>query len=372
MTALEALSRLNEAYTRLAKAKPPVAPGVAQLLNNSLPDASVVACLIGAGEQREFAVYDSQGRPDATWQDRLDPKNARNGAPLAEVWHRCLQETGQGVLSAPSAPFEGLLAVALPADAGKEDVQVARQFLDCVAQGLGENQTAASLQGEIESLERLANVGELAGLLVHEFTDFLNMLLLQLSVLELRLPRDQHEDLHEVRRQGERVSALVGRFHSYRRGQPARPGVVDLNKVVRRVVARLEKEPDWAGKVQLEATALAPRVRGPEPDARRLVRFLVGNALRAAAHGGGSVRVATASNGKQIRLVVEDTGPPVHEADLPYLFHPSRELRPGVDVLEMAACRSLSRRLGGALEAEARPGAGVQVVVSFQREDAQA
>jgi signal transduction histidine kinase len=366
VTTLDALSRLNEAYTRLAQAEPPVAPGVAQLLNSSLPDASLVACVIGSGEQSEFAVLDGQGRPDADWQDRLDPKNARNGTSLAEVWRHRLAEAGRGVLSDPASSFEGLLGVALPTDANKEDVQVARQFLDCVAQGLGENQTAASLQGEVESLERLANVGELAGLLVHEFTDFLNMLLLQLSVLEMRLPRDQHEDLMEVRRQGERVTALVGRFHSYRRGQPGRPGAVDLNKVVRRVVTRFEKEPEWTGKVKLEASALAPSVRGPESDVRRLVRFLVGNALRV----GGSVRVATESSGKQLRLIVEDTGPAVSEADLPYVFHPTRDPRSGVDVLELAACRSLSRRLGGTIQAEALPSAGLRIVVSFVREEA--
>jgi signal transduction histidine kinase len=229
-----------------------------------------------------------------------------------------------------------------------------------------------SLPDDDESLERLANVGELAGLLVHEFTDFLNMLMLQISVLELRLPRDQLDDLTEIRRHGERVSALVGRFHAYRRGKPSRADPVDLNLVVRAEAARLDHEPGSEVQLQVDTRATAPMVRGPRTDVQRLVHFLTSNAIRAAAHSGHLARVATEADDKQVRLLVEDAGPPMPESDLPYLFHPAREGRRGVDVLEVAACQSLSRRLGGTITAESLAQGGLRFTVSFPREIARA
>src|SRR5262245_12020667 len=45
---------------------------------------------------------------------------------------------------------------------------------------------ARTLEDEAEALERMASIGELAGVLAHEFIDFLNMLLLHVAVLEYR------------------------------------------------------------------------------------------------------------------------------------------------------------------------------------------
>lgn len=212
-----------------------------------------------------------------------------------------------------------------------------------------------------ESLERLANVGELAGVLAHEFADFLNVLLLQISVLETSVPKELRSDLAEVRRQGKRASELVNQFHAYRRGRLATGQTVDLAEAVSKVEQELVAE----GVVLQAEGAGEPRlVSGPGSDVQRLVRFLARNAWRAGE--GRPVRVATEAEAGVVRLVVEDAGATPSTAQLEFLFHPTREPRAGVEALELAACPSLARRLGATVRAEAVPQGGLRVIVEFR------
>jgi signal transduction histidine kinase len=95
-----------------------------------------------------------------------------------------------------------------------------------------------------------------------------------------------------------------------------------------------------------------------------LSRFLVSNALRAAGDE-GEVHVKTTLNNGGVRLEIEDSGGQVSEEELPYLFDPGHAQREGVEGLELAACRSLVRRLRGSLYAENRSEGGVRVVVEL-------
>ena len=74
------------------------------------------------------------------------------------------------------------------------------------------------------SLEHFAIIGELAGPLAHEITNFLNVILLQVSLLETILPEEQRADLLEIRRQGNRAAELVNRFQEQRRSRPTPHG----------------------------------------------------------------------------------------------------------------------------------------------------
>jgi len=223
-------------------------------------------------------------------------------------------------------------------------------------------QRVGELEAEAEALDHLANVGEVAGVVAHEFSDFLNMLLLHVAVLEFRLPEAERADLAEVRRHGNRATELIGRFQQYRRSSPRSERVTDLAAVTRDVVSRLEHEAAEAlNGVRVRVNASASPVRGAAPELRRLARFLIQNAARTSAAGGHEV-IVTIEPG---RLVVEDSGPSASENDIGHLFSPT-STRQGVDPLEMTACRSLVRRLRGQLTAEARTEGGVRVVVEFE------
>jgi signal transduction histidine kinase len=374
------------------------ARGVAEVLRDCWPGAVLYACLLAHDGHRHLAVLDAEGQPSDDWQQRLRPA-APAGAEWGARWSDQLGEGGRPAIIQPVSEAEGghsLVALLPGAQAGPDEVSLARMFLTGFARSLSLHLDLAcrtaegqNLREMLAELETLANVGELSGPLAHEFTNFLNVLLLQVTILEYQLPEAHRADLTEIRRQGNLATETVNRFHQYRRGHAMVPRAVDLNHVVAEVAAEMVEKPPVARTlrvltgpgaaepgssteltVTLSAAMDLPAVRGAATDVRRLVRFVLGNAVRAVARGGGQVFVTTEARGGIARLTVEDNGPGLSSDAVLHLFDPAHPNREGVDVLELAACRSLMRRLGGALRAEARPGGGICVRGIFGEEPA--
>ena len=63
----------------------------------------------------------------------------------------------------------------------------------------------------------LANTGEMAGPLAHEFNNFLNVVLLHAALMEPELPEQLRSEWMELRRQAATMTALVKQFQQYRR-----------------------------------------------------------------------------------------------------------------------------------------------------------
>src|SRR5262245_4154046 len=214
--------------------------------------------------------------------------------------------------------------------------------------------------------EDLADLGELAGPLAHEFNNLLNNLLLHLAVLEADLPPTVAAEIVEIRRQTARVVRLVQQFQQLRRRRlgPGRP--VDLAQQVNAAAEALTRDTTApTGPVRLELPVGLPPVWASEADLRRLCLFLLRNAARHAAAEGQEVCVgAEAANGR-VRLRVEDPGPPRSDAQLLQTFDPHGDSRPGTNGLELAACASLARRMHGRLSAEHREGGGAMLVLDL-------
>jgi signal transduction histidine kinase len=104
-------------------------------------------------------------------------------------------------------------------------------------------------------------------------------------------------------------------------------------------------------------------VLGVPSDLKRLLRFLLRNAVRLAGTSGKEVAVGTA-NGDGVTLSVEASGPPMTVQEVLRLFEVSHAAD-AVDTFELAACRSIARRLHANLEAEPGEAGGFRVNLTF-------
>ncbi len=380
---LLALDRATDRMSELVAKGPDretLARIVAEQIRQAWPGATLCACLVGAeAAPPALEVLDTDGRPSAE-KRRLQVGAGFTLADRAAAWAEALERPkGTRAVVRPFArggPLAGLMALQLR-PTGSDEMALAQLFLKHLATDLSLHLEVACRDGESPSwreraadLERLANVGEIAGPLAHEFTNFLNVLLLQVAVLEYQLPPAERVDLAEIRRQGNQASEVVNRFYQYRRGRSVGPRDLDLNRLVADAVDELSAEPAIAsGAVTLaaELDPEGPRVRGVETDLRRLLHFLVSNSVRAAEQGGKQVVVRTVAK-PAAGLIVEDDGLTPIEEDLPHLFEVSHPNRPGVESLELSACRSVVRRLGGSIQAEARPDGGMRIRIDFAQE----
>lgn len=231
----------------------------------------------------------------------------------------------------------------------------------------------------LDELNRLANVGQLAGPLAHEFNNFLNLLLLNVAVLEKQIPERFRPDLVEVRRQGNEFARLVKEFQRLRHHRPGGFAPAELAPLVRAAVEGLIA-PDGEGpqraalrlgdggegvSLNLQMESGLPAVALSPAEFTHLVTYLVKNAAAAADRPGGKVGLRMSAADGTVHLRVEDNGPGVSPDLLGRLFEASTAGRPGTSGLELAACRSIARRLNGTIKAENLPGGGLAVAVSF-------
>jgi signal transduction histidine kinase len=231
---------------------------------------------------------------------------------------------------------------------------------------------------EFADLDSMADLGELAGPVVHELRNYLNSLLLHLAVLEQGLPEQLKPELEEVRRNGSEVASLLRSLQDYRSRRQSDPDVVDLNTVVQQTIedrrARTEHgfstgPPGPIGamgdKVRIDLS-LSPKplwVSARQADLKRLCKFLIRNAAAAADSNRGHVTIRTERPAGKVLLCVTDTGPS-YPAEPARIFEPQQKaIREGTNSLELAACRSLVRRLQGTIRAESNPEQGLSIIV---------
>ena len=348
------------------------------------PRGAMSACVLAEGGQTWASALDESGASRPEWAERVHQEFARrqgvgmgHGQQAARATEApLLQALGlTGFLLAwEEMRFDdqthGALVLATP-HSEEADAEAVRALLGACVQHL-------AVRLEIEGLERaraaaveeasanagMAEVGEASIPVAHDFNNYLNALLLHLSVLQLQLPEPMRQGLADLRRQALATAALTQELQHYRRRRQPVGAPVDLNQAVRAAAAAFEGEA-VAVPIRLDLAVGRPTAFGISAELKRLCVFLIRNAAGAAACNGGSVIVRTLREAEKSILRVEDSGPPISPEALPYLFEPAATGREGTSALELAACKTLARRLQGSIRAENQPERGAAVVVEW-------
>ncbi|MBL8796622.1 MAG: HAMP domain-containing histidine kinase [Planctomycetia bacterium] len=384
LTPTAALGAIEQCCRRLGerlpenRQPPEQATLVTQVLHEAGLGTPLVACRIGNG-RGYLHVLDGDGQPRPAWAAALtgllEPARLPASLPLVAdgialpghtlaIEQRVWQET-TGVV----------VACAVRADQPADEVVPLRQLLAvCAAQVLpyvalhARERALADCREELAGELSNADLGTLAQPLAHEFNNFLNNLVLHLAVLEHQLGEAYRPKLAQVRQLGTEIAQLVKRYQQYRQRHAANPQAVDLNVLLREALqaaARPDPRRPETGppRVTLDLSPDLPGLMGTTADVRRCCTFLIANALRAAETG--QVRVRTELTDQRLLLHVEDEGPSAAPDDLHQLFELGKKSRPGTEPLELAACQSIVRRMGGRLQAANRAEKGVGITADF-------
>jgi signal transduction histidine kinase len=301
----------------------------------------IAACRLDSPGGRVVTALDINGRPSAELAAVVENVLAGSvqvatikGKPIHVV---AIESGGQRL---------GALAASIPTDDSPALAAVARTVADVLYRD--------AIVEDLADRDRLADMGELVGPATHEFNNFLNALMLQLAVIEMSSSAALKDELQGLKRQCKQVAAVVRQLQQCRRRRTGEVAPVCLNRAIRDAIEATE--PASAGQrggppVQLFLADRLPLVSGPAADVRRICRFLL-NGAASAVGGGVPMFFKTLPAGEGAVLRLEAAG------NLDGSF--SRLLEKPVDCegargLEMAACQSLVRRLGGAIRAEATP-----------------
>ena len=222
--------------------------------------------------------------------------------------------------------------------------------------------------------EKLAAMGRLMAMVAHEVNNPLQAVRnsLHLAGHPHLAPEKRQEYLNLAARELDRLAETVRRMLDYYRPDSSTRQAVDLAQVVARVVALIAEQARRQGvNIVNEIPPDLPRVWGNAAQLQQVVLNLVVNALDAMP-AGGTLTFRGATQGRDVVLEVEDTGPGIPPEVRDRLFEPFVSTKEQGTGLGLAVSYGIVTAHRGTLTYEPRAPHGSRMRMVLPRVDAQA
>jgi signal transduction histidine kinase len=226
---------------------------------------------------------------------------------------------------------------------------------------------AADKDRRLAAQEGLAEVGELAAEMAHEFKRPLASIRTAVSVLQQEYELDQggREVLNAANAQLERLQDTMQDLFSLAKPLVAGDGPVELREILDEALAELSGLPGIE-TVEVHRTYNAVAVRVPG-DARRLRQaFLnvLANAVEATP-GGGHITLSAVVRPDWVEVAVTDTGHGLEPQEVERALKPFYSTKPLGTGLGLPLVARIISAHGGGLAIESRPGRGTTVRITL-------
>jgi signal transduction histidine kinase len=226
------------------------------------------------------------------------------------------------------------------------------------------------LEGRVREMQSLADLGEMAAGIAHEFRNSLSTILGYLRLVRLTTMTAEGEArLGNAEKEARLLTEAVESLLNFARPVSLKMREVDLSALVGDLIEQF--------RPALGATTIAMSgdplvVVGDLTLLRRAFENLLRNAIEAVAIRGSEaeVRIRTASS-PHGSIVIEDNGVGLNPDDVPRLFLPFQSTKPSGFGLGLALARKIILVHGGSLSLTGRPGAGATVTAEFPSATAQ-
>jgi PAS domain S-box-containing protein len=219
------------------------------------------------------------------------------------------------------------------------------------------------LEAQFRQAQELESLGRLAGGVAHDFNNLLTVITGYSSVLLEKKPETEPACavLSEIRRTAEKGAELTRSLLAFSRRQAPRPEPVNLTALISSdepLLMRLLNE-----NIQL-VTNLQPTLHFVNADPgqiRQVIFNLVVSARDAMPHG-GTLTIATSSDGSHVQITISDTGVGMTEEVRRHLFQPyfRTDEECTATGLGMATTYRIIRQNGGQIEVDSSPGNGAR------------
>jgi PAS domain S-box-containing protein len=243
------------------------------------------------------------------------------------------------------------------------------------------------MERQLLQSQKMEAVGRLAGGIAHDFNNILTVIsgygdLLLGSTAGDRQIRHCAENIVDASR---RAAALTRQLLAFSRTQVLELRVLDLNQVVRNLVAMLDRIIGANVKLSLELAPAPGRVRADQSQIEQVIVNLIVNGRDAVA-GRGQLTIRTADAaldedyarahpgakpGRYVMLCVGDTGAGMDAATRAHIFEPFFTTKqPGVGTgLGLATVYGIVKQCSGYIWVDSEPGAGSTFRVYLPRVD---
>lgn len=229
-------------------------------------------------------------------------------------------------------------------------------------------QLAEQRATELRSAERLAAIGQTAGMVGHDIRNPLQAITSDLYLIEqavITKPDCNNEDIAEslnsINDNIDYINKIVSDLQDYTK--PAKPtmSTINLRTLIAKAVERRKIPPEIKMQVSVAGDY---SIRTDETYFKRIIGNLVGNAIQAMPNG-GILTINANQQGNDAVIIVQDTGVGISEKDKPNLFKPLFTTKAKGQGLGLAVVKRFVEALQGSISFESEEGKGTKFIVKL-------
>ena len=219
-----------------------------------------------------------------------------------------------------------------------------------------------------KALARLAEIGELAAMIVHEVRSPLTTVVMGLnSFKRMDLPERAKIRLNLALEESERLQRLLNEILLYAKHQTLELTDLELNQFITEMLDSVREMPVAADRqIKWGPSPITAKVRADRDKLKQVFINLVSNACEAVSSGEIiSWRIEQSTDEKQIHVHVHNGGKPIPANVLPNLTKPFFTTKSTGNGLGLAITKRIVEAHGGELLIESSAATGTTVTVSF-------
>lgn len=234
-------------------------------------------------------------------------------------------------------------------------------MVEQIAEAIAERKEAEA------ALARLAEIGELSSMIVHEVRNPLTTVLMGLnSFKSMDLGDRAKARLNLALEESERLQRLLNEILMYAKDQKLDLNTVDINELVQELAEPLKEMPSATNRyISIEATSQPTLVQGDKDKLKQVFINLVSNACEAIAEGETvSWHIRTDAT-KRTQIWVHNGGTPIPPDVLPHLTKPFFTTKSSGNGLGLAITKRIIEAHKGTMVIESTEENGTTVTVSL-------
>nr|WP_228035540.1 PAS domain S-box protein [Oculatella sp. LEGE 06141] len=219
-----------------------------------------------------------------------------------------------------------------------------------------------------KAMAQLAEIGELAAMIVHEVRNPLTTILLGLqSFQQLELPERAQTRLAFALEESDRLQRLLNEILLYARQQSLQMSALELNALIVELLDSLRSMPVAAGRqIHFVAAPMPINISGDKDKLRQVFINLISNACEAVSLGDVVTwTIKLAPSQQQVCIQVHNSGEPIPPELLPKLTQPFQTTKPSGNGLGLAIAKRIVEAHHGELTIESAMATGTTVSIHF-------
>jgi PAS domain S-box-containing protein len=222
----------------------------------------------------------------------------------------------------------------------------------------------------LKATERLATIGETAGMVGHDIRNPL-----QSIVGELYLLNDELGNLHDgdakkslkesvavIEEQTAYINKIVTDLQDYARPAAPRMEEVDVDKAIQTAISNMDIPENIEFSCYVQSGF--PKLRVDHSFLKRILTNLISNAVQAMPDG-GKLTITTSVEDEKALISVEDTGGGIPEENREKMFKPLFTTKSKGQGFGLAVCKKLTEAMNGTITFDSQAGKGTRFTVQL-------